>query len=459
MTDDIEAWLLSFDCGKKWFNTIASARTKEIYSKDMKQYCDAVGKTPDELLKFKPNLFELVQMMQQGTANADSEFLAENLLDSYLYNTPDEEVTIHIKLSIMSAVKSFYKANRRELNSTVGKNLTPPEPEKRTPKLQDIVAMEEAMAYQRDKAVLWFLESTPVRHATFVNLYWRDLKSTAELLKDIREEAHGQLTRSIDKDKELAKLVPYYIVLGAERLKGAGKGKYKGVKHIGFLHYYAVEKLEKYKLELKQYGLAVTPDTPIFLALSNNRFNDGKGDRLKGISVIFSNACELAWKDENKRFSPQDMRDVLQGALEKVEVNKNLISPLISHKVVGVDKHYSNHEIDEFLQVFVRALPLLVPQTVEQVRAETQTKLAEEQKRIVNLEFENTTLKANVNSLNKDQEWLKGQVEFLKQYVFDDKTVIETEEDVAELQAFLEKKRKQKENQNQTRAEDVEEEK
>ena len=98
---------------------------------------------------------------------------------------------------------------------------------------------------------------------------------------------------------------------------------------------------------------------------------------------------------------------------------------------------------------------MLVPQTVEQVKAETQTKLAEEQKRIVNLEYENNSLKVNVNTLNKDQTWLKGQVEFLKKYVFDDKTVIETEEDVAELQAFLEKKRKQKENENEGRLEKI----
>lgn len=76
----------------------------------------------------------------------------------------------------------------------------------------------------------------------------------------------------------------------------------------------------------------------------------------------------MAWNDENKKFSPQDMRDFLQGALEKVEVTPNLVSPLLGHKVKGVDKAYSNHDIDEFLQVFVKALPLLIPQTVEDVK-------------------------------------------------------------------------------------------
>ncbi len=440
MTDDIQAWLLSFDCGRKWFNTIASKTTKILYSKSLKHYCDAVGKTPPELLAFK------IEGLRNVTT--EKEFQAEDLLDDYLYNNPD--VTIHLKILTLTAVKSFYKANWRELNSNVGKNLTVPEPKKRTPKLQDIVDMDEAMSYQRDKAILWFLESTPVRKETFTNLYWRDLQSTAELLKQVREESQGQLTRTVEEDARLAKLVPYYLVLGAERLKGGGKGKYKGIKHIGFIHYYSAEKLESYKLEMQKYGLEAKPDSPIFVAYNNNRFNLGKGDRLRYLSSIFLDACEIAWNNENKRFSPQDMRDLLQGALEKVEVNTNFIRPLISHKVSGVDKHYSNHDIDEFLQVFVKALPLLVPQTVEEVKAETQKKLAEEQKRIINLEYENTNLKANVNTLNKDQEWTKGQIEFLKKHVFK-MGLIESKEDIDDWYDFLEMKRKEKEKRNETK--------
>ncbi len=394
MTDANEAWLLSFECGKKWFNTITAPRTKEMYSRDLKRYCDAVNKNPTEILA----------LTVDGLRNVatEKEFQAEDLLDNYLYNTPDEEVTVHIKISTLCAVKSFYKANWRELNNNVGKNLSVPEPEKRTPKMQDIIEMEEAMAYQRDKAILWFLESTPVRHTTLVNLYWRDLKPTSEILNEIRNEAHGQGKRTVEEDEKLAKLVPYYIVLGAERLKGAGKGKYKGVKHIGFLHHYAVEKLEKYKLEIKKFNLEVTPDSPIFFALANNRFNKGKGDRLRGLSYIFSNACSMAWTDENKRFSPQDFRDFLQGALEKVEVNKNLISPLISHKVKGIDQHYSNHDIDEFLQVFVKALPLLVPQTVEEVKAESEAKFSKQEKSITQLEYENIDLKDKITHVRTE---------------------------------------------------------
>jgi hypothetical protein len=74
MTTDIEGWLLSFESGKKWYNTIASARTKEMYSKDLKLYCDAVGKTPKELLDLK------VEGLQNVATH--KEFQAEDLLDN-----------------------------------------------------------------------------------------------------------------------------------------------------------------------------------------------------------------------------------------------------------------------------------------------------------------------------------------------------------------------------------------
>ncbi len=79
MTEANEAWLLSFECGKKGFNTITAPRTEEMYSKDMKQYCDAVSKTPPELLALKV----------EGLRNvATEEFQAEDILDSLLYNSP-----------------------------------------------------------------------------------------------------------------------------------------------------------------------------------------------------------------------------------------------------------------------------------------------------------------------------------------------------------------------------------
>ena len=121
---------------------------------------------------------------------------------------------------------------------------------------------------------------------------------------------------------------------------------------------------------------------------------------------------------------------------------------MLGHKVKGVDKHYSNHDIDEFLQAYLDALPWMVPQTVEQVKAETQQKLNEDKKKLTSLEFDNTNLKATINTLNTDQQNTKNEVAFLKKYVFAMGSVIESKEDVEKLQEFLEKMRKEKENKN-----------
>ena len=55
--------------------------------------------------------------------------------------------------------------------------------------MQDIIELDEAMTYLRDRAILWFLESAPFRRATLTKLLWKDLKSTEAMLKGLREEA------------------------------------------------------------------------------------------------------------------------------------------------------------------------------------------------------------------------------------------------------------------------------
>lgn len=217
---------------------------------------------------------------------------------------------------------------------------------------------------------------------------------------------------------------------------------------LDFLHSFAVKKLEKYKLELKEHNIPFSEDSHIFVTYAR-----GKGSKMEIID--FEDASLVAWQDlEKKRFSPQDMRDMLQGALENARVSPNIASPLLGHKVKGVDQHYSNHEIDEFLHAYLDALPWMVPQTVEGVKAETEKKLEADKKVLTNLKFENSRLKENVNTLTVDQQSTKNEVAFLKKYVFAMGSVIESKEDVEKLQEFLEKMRKQKENQNQLSPED-----
>ena len=155
----------------------------------------------------------------------------------------------------------------------------------------------------------------------------------------------------------------------------------------------------RYKQELKELNINITDDSWIFVTYAHN-WATGKGNQLQVVS--FDEASFLAWQDlDKKRFSAQDMRDLLQTALENAKVNPNIASPLLGHKVKGVDKHYSNHDIDEFLCAYLDALPWLVPQTVEQVKAETEKKLEEDKKQINEVKYQNNSLKQEVNGLHE----------------------------------------------------------
>jgi len=147
MSEEITPWLLQFESGKKWYNLFKSEQTKTIYIERLENYCKTVGKTSDELVALKVEGLKNI--------NSEKEWQAEDLLDNYFYSSYTK-LTIHLRALALSAVKSVYKANWRELNLNVGSKIELPEPKKRWPKLGDILEMEEAMIHRRDKALLWF---------------------------------------------------------------------------------------------------------------------------------------------------------------------------------------------------------------------------------------------------------------------------------------------------------------
>ncbi len=394
MTEETIPWILTFSSGKKWADTLRSEATKEIYFTRIKQYCDAVGKNPDELLEYK------IDGLKNITTS--KEWQAEELLNNYLYNSG---LTEPVKVAVLTAVKSFYKANWRELNSNVGSNISTPESVQRTPKMQDMLDLDAAMMYQRDRAILWTLESTAFRVGTLTRLLWKDLQPTG--------------------DPE----VPYMILMESARLKGAGKGRYKGVKQVSFIHAYAAAKLEKYKQELKERDITINENMPVFVTYTHNMYAL-KGDPLKSLMNLFIVASLMAWRDLNaKRFSAHDMRDILQSALENARVNPNIVSILLAHKVKGVDKHYSSHDFNEFKEAFKSALPWLLPQTVEKVKAESDKAIAEQ-----HVELEKLQAK-----YQKSEEKLSFLDSFFK---LDD--VIESRNDAQRILDFLEKLRREK---------------
>ena len=376
--DSRKKWILQYESGRVWLSKLPSESTKKTYLRNLKRYCDAVNKTPEELLIVKDD-GERAFLLGKG----GDRWIAEKMLESFFL---DCGMTESAKVALKTAVLSFYDHNWRALNSQVASDVVAPESKKRKPSFSDILALEGSATTARDKAIIWFLASTGTRVGTLSLLNWKDLKATG--------------------DEE----VPFQMLIESARLKGAGIGRYRGLKQVGFMHSLVVGKLESYKKELSRKGYTVTKDSPIFISYNKHQ----KVERLNphSINALLCDACISAFQGlEEKRFSPQDFREFLQCRLEEAGINSNMIAPIMAHKVHGVDYHYSEHEIKELFVKFKESLPYLLPQSVETLKIEqdkTRTKLLsivadlKEQNTKIETSFENTTIENA--KLKKDME-------------------------------------------------------
>jgi len=135
------------------------------------RYCKLTEKNPDEL----------IDLINQGLKNIGSgiEFQAEMLLEEVL---DEAELTNSAKTNMRSAVVSFYKHNRRGLQEPALK-WNRDHVRERRPSLEDIDRLGYFATKRRDKALVWFIESTAVREGVIPTLTFADLHETGD--KDV----------------------------------------------------------------------------------------------------------------------------------------------------------------------------------------------------------------------------------------------------------------------------------
>jgi integrase len=381
MTEDRAIWINGFATGKTWQNKLGSKLTKQKFAGYFKIYCDTIEKTPDQLIAIK-----IEGLQNVGT---EKEFQAENLLENFF---AESKMLPTAKLMLKNAVFSFYKHNRRALEGQTASNIKneTPESKKRNPSLEDLVTLESVCRSARDKALIWFIASTSCRIGTVSLLKWSDLKPT-------------------ENDN-----VPFMLEIESSRLKGAGIGKYKGLKQITFLHKFAHDKLEAYKQEAQKKGYDLKPDSPLFIAY----WSQGKIRPLtsKAMGCLFDDFSLAAWGDlEKKRFSPHDLREFFQSALESAKIQENLIAPVMAHKVKGIAASYSSHEIEELLKNYESALPYLVPKSVPELEAQLEKNEEEKDKRIKFLEQRLLDNGLNINKMMGNIEALTKEMAELRE--------------------------------------------
>ena len=391
LTEKTEKDLLEFVSGRNWKPHLHSEHTKRIFFRHLQKYSQWAKMNPDELINFKIEGLKAIA--------TEKEWQAERLGEKYLR---ESGMTQSVQFEAKNAIVSFYKHNWRNLNPEFAKDVEPQEAKKRTPKLEDIQLLESNCTTARDRALTWFFPSTSFRVGTLTKLLRSDLKTTG--------------------DSE----VPYYFEIEAKRLKGAGIGKYKGLKQISFVNSFVWAKMQDYFAEAERKGYHLTENSPLFLAYKGHFSKEERKLAVKpkkvkaitegAINQVYDNASLMAWKDlETKRFSPHDNRDVLQNALENANVNANMIAPMLGHKPKNaVDFHYSDHLWQELLPKYKSALPYLLPQSVEKLKAEADKVKEENEKRIKFLEQRLLDNGLSINKMMTDFNQLKATFEELE---------------------------------------------
>jgi integrase len=276
------------------------------------KFCTWAKKTPTELLALK---------------NDPASKQAEQLLDDFV-NAETPEFTNPVKFTTVTAVKSFFKHNYRDLAKASGAITLIQQKEHKKPKKEDLRRLWNYAQNLRDKALITLVNSTALAKETLCELKWKYFEEGWEK-KDLPN-----------------------INCPSEILKGHGVGRYKGVRQITFLTPEAKRDLLNYKewmekrmgrkfeLEDKVWRNTSVPYEP----LSYSRI----GDLILEIS-----------KNAGVRFSWHDGRRMVETSLEEVGIHPNWAKKIRGRKVRGEESPYSLPEIEKLRAKYREAVPLL----------------------------------------------------------------------------------------------------
>lgn len=306
----LQLWAKQYVEVERWLSHLQQQRMNAFA---LYRFCEWCHLTPPQLLDLKA---------KDPAANT-----VEKVLDDFC-NVKDERFTNSFKYQASIAVKSFFRWNYRDLAKACG-----------------VVTLEKVKPYNalnkeslrklwsharnlRDRALIPFVLSTAVAKETLSKLQWKDLEENWE-------------------NVELPCLnVP------PEKLKGHGRGRYKGVRQITFLTGEAKRALLDYKLWMeKKLGCKMKPEDHIWLDIRGSY----KPLEYDSFSTIILRLSE----DSGVSFTWHDARRWVNTALEQIAISLNWARKIRGRKVKGEEAPYSQPAIDQLRAKFHEAVPLL----------------------------------------------------------------------------------------------------
>ena len=333
----VEQWVPKYPEVNRWLNALQKKRFNAF---QFYRFCRWANKTPTELLALKDD-----------PRSKD----AEILLDTFV-SDEDSDFTNSVKVTMVTAVKSFFRHNYADLAKASGAIQLEKVRPTNKPSKESLRKLWSWALNPRDKALITFVNSTALAKETLTNLRWSHLEENWE----------SQELPCLNVPNEL--------------LKGHARGKYKGVRQITFLTPEAKRDLLTYREWIEQkLGRKVTPEDNIWRSV------EAPYDPLHYVAL--GKAIWQLKKNAGGTFSLHDARRYVNTALEEINISQNWARKIRGRKVRGEEAPYSQPALEQLRAKFKEAVPIL-EFTVEQkpsVPKEVQEKLdalAEEQRRI-----------------------------------------------------------------------------
>ena len=305
----MEQWVGKYPEVTRWLNALQKKRFNAFM---LYRFCRWASKTPTELLALKDD--------PRSKA-------AEILLDTFVAGET-AEFTNSVKVTMATAVKSFFRHNYSDLAKASGAIALEKVRPTSKPSKEALRKLWSWALNPRDKALITFVNSTGVAKETLINLLWSHFEANWE-----QQE------------------VPCVNVPG-ELLKGHNRGKYKGVRQITFLTPEAKRDLLTYKEWIEQkLGRTMTPEDNVWFSV------EAPFKPLKYVAL-----GKLAWqlsKNTGVKFSLHDARRYVNTALEEINISPNWARKIRGRKVRGEESPYSQPAIEQLREKFKQAVPLL----------------------------------------------------------------------------------------------------
>ena len=388
-----------FESIKYWMDSLKGrdsvGSTKYQWKLRLRKFCEWLGKTPDDLIDER----------KEDLKSEDDRIKhrAEMKVKQYLQVLESQGLSPNTRRTYFGAIRNFYQRNYAELKffrRDGPKGVTVIEGAKAATQ-QNIRSMIE-VSQPRTKAIILFLKDTGLSISDTSELKLRNFG--LEVVNEIFE-AKPPLTLETRRKKTGTLTVTFVGREALDAIKITLRLRQRGSPEL---------KIRRYGRDEIKGGIPpeeLSLESPLFRSYGKflKTLKKPRIDVLKpnSISVLIRKAAIRAgiWK---RGFSAHALRRYFQTSLESAGINRNWIKLMMGHKLEGVEGSYSQPQIEQLKEAYIKAYQKLAISEVIEQRSRVESLEAEVTKLILNGKRRDESLSGLLNLMDMIKDTLKA---------------------------------------------------